>query len=165
MRVMAAVMAFVAGEAMNVQQVCREAGISRQTFYKYVARCRAEAVDGFEHVPAGRTVPAGDARRGRRRGGRGGASSSSEAGLDHGATTIQWHLGRDEAFTATGAVGGDGASDLGPSRVRRRRQPEKRPKSSWQRFEASAPNEWWQIDSMDWVIAAAGRGQDLQHHR
>ncbi len=32
-------------------------------------------------------------------------------------------------------------------------QPEKRPKSSWRRFEAPAPNEWWQIDSIDWVIA------------
>ena len=28
-------------------------------------------------------------------------------GLDHGATTIQWHLGRDETFTGEGAVGGD----------------------------------------------------------
>jgi transposase InsO family protein len=32
-------------------------------------------------------------------------------------------------------------------------QPQKRPKSSWRRFEAPAPNEWWQIDAMDWVIA------------
>ena len=48
MKVMAAVMAFVAGEAMNVQRVCEEAGISRQTFYKYVARCRVERLAGFE---------------------------------------------------------------------------------------------------------------------
>jgi transposase InsO family protein len=32
--------------------------------------------------------------------------------------------------------------------------PQKRPKSSWRRFEAPAPNEWWQIDAMDWVIAS-----------
>src|SRR5215471_18606307 len=32
-------------------------------------------------------------------------------------------------------------------------QPQKRPKSSWRRFEAPAPNEWWQIDAMDWMIA------------
>jgi transposase InsO family protein len=32
-------------------------------------------------------------------------------------------------------------------------QPRKRPKGSWKRFEAPAPNEWWQIDAMDWVIA------------
>jgi hypothetical protein len=32
-------------------------------------------------------------------------------------------------------------------------QPKKRPKSSWKRFEATAPNERWQIDAMDWMIA------------
>jgi hypothetical protein len=32
-------------------------------------------------------------------------------------------------------------------------QPRKRPKSSWRQFEAAAPNERWQIDAMDWVIA------------
>jgi transposase InsO family protein len=34
-------------------------------------------------------------------------------------------------------------------------QPEKRAKSSWRRFEAPAPNEWWQIDCCDWVIATS----------
>jgi transposase InsO family protein len=29
-------------------------------------------------------------------------------------------------------------------------QPSKRPKSSWRRFEAPAPNEWWQIDATEW---------------
>ena len=33
----------------------------------------------------------------------------------------------------------------------RHRQPVSR--LSWRRFEAAAPNEWWQIDAMDWVIA------------
>jgi hypothetical protein len=32
-------------------------------------------------------------------------------------------------------------------------EPRKRPKSSWRRFEASAPNELWQADAIDWVIA------------
>jgi transposase InsO family protein len=32
-------------------------------------------------------------------------------------------------------------------------QPKKRPKSSWCRFEASAPNELWQTDVTEWVIA------------
>ena len=31
--------------------------------------------------------------------------------------------------------------------------PQKRPKSSWRRFEASAPNELWQADCTKWVIA------------
>jgi hypothetical protein len=32
-------------------------------------------------------------------------------------------------------------------------QPRKRPHSSFRRFEATAPNELWQTDSIDWVIA------------
>ena len=32
-------------------------------------------------------------------------------------------------------------------------EPRKRPKSSWRRFEADAPNELWQADCIDWVIA------------
>ena len=48
MKAMSAVMAFVAGEAMNVTAVCRECGIAPKTFYKYVARCRDEGLAGFE---------------------------------------------------------------------------------------------------------------------
>jgi ACT domain-containing protein len=33
------VVAFVAGEPVNVAQACRDCGISRKTFYKYVQRC------------------------------------------------------------------------------------------------------------------------------
>jgi len=154
MKVMAAVMAFVAGEAMNVSQVCEEAGISRQTFYKYVARCRAEGLAGFEPrsrrpLTSPQAVPddVEDAVIAWRK-------QLEEAGVDHGATTIQWHLGRDETFTAKVPS----ASTVHRILVRRgfvTPQPEKRPKSSWHRFEAPAPNEWWQIDSTDWVIAAA----------
>lgn len=36
-------------------------------------------------------------------------------------------------------------------------EPRKRPKNSWQRFVASAPNELWQADCIDWVTAADGR--------
>ena len=152
MKVMAAVMAFVAGEAMNVRQVCVEAEISRQTFYKYAARCRAEGVAGFEprsrrplSDPASGPVDVEDAVIAWRK-------QLEDAGLDHGATTIQWHLGRDERFTAKVPS----AATVHRILVRRgfvTAQPQKRPKSSWHRFEASAPNEWWQIDSTDWVIA------------
>jgi len=33
-------------------------------------------------------------------------------------------------------------------------QPHKRPKTAWRRFEAKLPNECWQIDATDWMIAA-----------
>ena len=154
MKLMAVVMAFVAGEAMNVRQVCVEAGISRQTFYKYVARCRAEGLDGFAPrsrrpltSPRAVGVEVEDAVIGWRK-------QLEEDGVDHGATTIQWHLGHDDGFK--GRV--PSAATVHRILVRRgfvMAQPEKRPKSSWHRFEAPAPNEWWQIDSTDWVIAAA----------
>jgi transposase InsO family protein len=137
-----------------VRQVCEEAGISRQTFYKYVARCRADGLAGFEPrsrrpltCPQAVAAEVEDAVIGWRK-------QLSDAGLDHGATTIQWHLGRDEGFTAVVP------SVATVHRILVRRgfvspTPQKRPKSSWRRFEATAPNEWWQIDSTDWVIAAA----------
>ena len=154
MKVMAAVMAFVAGEAMNVQKVCSEAGVSRQTFYKYVARCRSEGHAGFElrsrrpqRFPQAVAAEVEDAVVGWRK-------QLTDAGFDHGATTIQWHLGRDATFVAKVP------SVATVHRILVRRgfvspAPEKRPKTSWRRFEAPAPNEWWQIDSIDWVIAAA----------
>jgi transposase InsO family protein len=152
MKLMAAVMAFVAGEAMNVSAVCREAGVTRQTFYKYVARCRVEGVAGFEprsrrpHTcPQATPVEVEDVVVAWRK-------QLTDAGLDHGATTIQWHLGRDVSFE--GVV----PSVATVHRILGRRgfvlpAPQKRPKGSWHRFEAPAPNEWWQIDAMDWTIA------------
>jgi transposase InsO family protein len=152
MKAIAAVMAFVAGEPVNVAVVCAEVGISRQTFYKYVARCRVEGVAGFEPrsrrplaCPQAVSAEVEDAVIGWRK-------RLADGGLDHGATTIQWHLGRDELFTSRVP------SVATVHRILVRRgfvtpQPEKRPKSSWRRFEAPAPNEWWQIDSTDWAIA------------
>jgi len=158
MRLKASVLAFVAGEAMNVSMVCREAGISRKTFYKYVCRCRDEvgndALVGavFEErsrrplsfpnaVPGDVEDEVVKLRK-----------QLDDAGVDHGATTIQWHLGRDGRFK------GRVPSVATVHRILVRRgfvvaQPHKRPKSSYRRFEAPAPNEWWQIDATDWVTA------------
>jgi transposase InsO family protein len=76
----------------------------------------------------------------------------ADQGLDHGATTVHWHLGEDPAWA------GRVPSVATIHRVFVRRglvtpQPKKRPRSSWKRFEAPAPNEWWQIDAMEWTIA------------
>ncbi len=152
MKAMSAVMAFVAGEAMNVSQVCRECGIAPKTFYKYVARCRVEGLAGFEprsrrphRSPARTPVDVEDAIVVVRK-------QLADAGHDHGATTIQWHLGRDRRFQRVVP------SVATVHRVLVRRgfvtpQPHKRPKRSWCRFEAPAPNEMWQIDATDWTIA------------
>jgi transposase len=72
----------------------------------------------------------------------------SDAGFDAGARTIRYHLAQ-----AHGAV--PSLSTI--HRVLRRRglvvdQPQKRPRSSWIRFEAELPNECWQSDMTHWHV-------------
>jgi transposase InsO family protein len=73
----------------------------------------------------------------------------SEDGLDAGAQTIHWHLGRrHETVPSVSTI----------MRVLRRRgcvtpQPKKRPRSSYIRFEADLPNECWQSDMTHWALA------------
>ena len=151
-KVLAAAVALGEGaETLNVSAVCRDAGVSRKTFYKWVARCRSEGLEGVEERSRrpcrspGQTPLEVEDRVVLLR------KELLDAGLDHGATTIQWHLGREglDRVPSVASV----------HRILVRRglvtpQPRKRPKSSWRRFEASAPNERWQIDAMSWVIAA-----------
>lgn len=150
-KLVAAVVAVAEGESVNVTRLCAQHGVSRKTFYKWVARYRAGGLEALEdrstrphrspnQVPADVEDEVVRLRK-----------ELADAGMDHGATTIQWHLGR--APTWKGRV----PSVAGVHRVLVRRglvvpQPSKRPKSSWKRFEAAAPNERWQIDAMEWVI-------------
>lgn len=155
-KAMAAVMAFVADEPVNVSKVCRECGISRKTFYKYVGRTRVEGLGGFEErsrrphsFPHAVAVDVEEAVVALRK-------ELADAGHECGATTIQWHLGIDPRFKVR--FRGRVPSVATVHRILVRRgfvlpQPEKRPKSSWRRFEAPAPNEWWQVDFFAWVIA------------
>jgi len=152
MKAFAAVVAYAEGEAMNVAGVCRSCGITPKSFYKYVRRYRIEGLAGFEprsrrpqtspnKTPAGVEDAIVELRK-----------ELADGGHDHGATTIQWHLGRDARFKR--AV----PSVATVHRILVRRgfvtpQPQKRPKNSWRRFEAPAPNEMWQIDATDWTIA------------
>ena len=93
MKAIAAVVALGAGERINVSGVCREAGISRKTFYKWHARYLAEGLDGLEErsrrpkrSPGQVTGPIEELIVRLRK-------ALADDGLDHGATTIQWHLG------------------------------------------------------------------------
>lgn len=152
-KLVAAVVAVGSGVEVNVSQVCAAQGVSRKTFYKWVHRFREGGLDGLEdrstrpHRSPGQIGVEVEDEIVRLR------KELADAGLDHGATTIQWHLGRKPV------TGGRVPSVAGVHRVLVRRglvvaQPAKRPKSSWKRFEAAAPNERWQIDAMDWVTAA-----------
>jgi transposase InsO family protein len=159
MRAMAAVMGFVAGEAVNVAKVCRDCGISRKTFYKYVERVRVEGTAGFgersrrpHSFPRAVVADVEDAVVALRK-------ELADAGHECGATTIQWHLGTDPRFKVRFKGRVPSVSTVHRILVRRGfvlPQPQKRPKSSWRRFEAPAPNEWWQVDYIDWVTAADG---------
>lgn len=152
MRVIAAVTAFVAGEPVNVSAVCRAAGVSRKTFYKWADRYRTGGLAALEEqsrrplsCPGQTPVWVEDVVVGLR-------DELAVGGLDHGATTIHWHL------TQRCSLSGQRVPSVATiHRILVRRglidpQPRKRPKGSWKRFEASAPNEWWQIDAMDWTI-------------
>jgi transposase InsO family protein len=70
-------------------------------------------------------------------------------GLDAGPVTIAWHLGREGlAIPSTSTIRRilHAAGLVTP-------EPRKRPRSSWIRFEASAPNELWQSDVTHWRLA------------
>lgn len=141
----------VASEGVNVAEFCRRHGISRETFYVWRRRFKAAGVDGLQ--PRSR-APRSNPRQT--------AAAVEEAivelrkeladlGVDAGPGTIHWHLcrrWRDGAVPSVATVW----------RVLTRRgfitaEPRKRPKASLRRFEASAPNELWQADCIDWTIA------------
>src|SRR5580704_19029505 len=80
-----------------------------------------------------------------------------DAGFDAGARTIRYHLLQaHDSVPALATV----------HRVLRRRglvvdQPQKRPRSSWIRFEAALPNECWQTDMTHW--RAGGESVEILH--
>jgi len=151
-RLMAAVVAVAEGREVNVSRLCRGEKVSRKTFYKWVARYRAEGLAGLEDRSRrprrcpGQTPAEVEDEIVRRR------KELRDAGLDHGALTVAWHLGNDPVWRErTPSV-----ATIHRILVRRGlivASPQKRPVTSWNRFEAPVPNEWWQIDAMDWLIA------------
>ena len=140
----------VASDELNVAAFCAEHGISRETFYVWRRRYRAEGLAGLE--PRSRAPRTSPGRIG------GDVEDAIVAlrkelvalGVDAGPGTIQWHLGR------RGRRPVPSEATIWRTLVRRGcvvPEPRKRPKSSFRRFEASAPNELWQADCVDWVIA------------
>ena len=140
----------VASPGTNVSEFCRRHGVTRPTFYFWRARYEAEGVEGL--VPRSR-APHTNPRRIRPEVEDGivGLRKEREAlSVDHGPSTIQWHLGR-RGWRPVPSV-----ATVWRVLVRRGfvvAAPRKRPKSSYRRFEAAAPNELWQADCTDWVIA------------
>jgi transposase InsO family protein len=145
----AAVARVAHGEKLNVARFCREHEVCRDTFYKYLARFRADGADGFtrrstapHHRPAALSAAVAEAVLRARK-------ELADEGLDNGPISVRWRL-RD-----TGCV------PL-PSRASVYRvllahgqivaQPRKRPKPR-RRFEYADPNGCWQIDGMEHYLA------------
>jgi transposase InsO family protein len=138
------------GPVANVSALCARLGISRQTFYVYRRRFRAEGVLGL--LPRSRR-PVGSPGRTR--------SATEERivglraqlardGLDNGAKSIFYRLCRE------GMVPVPAVSTIHRVLVRHglvTAQPQKRPRSSWRSFEYSAPNGCWQMDATAWTLA------------
>lgn len=149
-KAMAAMVASTPDHGVDVTAFCEGAGVSRKTFYKWVARCREGGLEGLEDrsrrpesSPNHTAVDVEDEIVRLRK-------WLDDIGADSGATSIQDRLDLDAGFA--GRV--PSVATIHRILVRRGQvtaSPRKRPKSSYRRFEAPAPNEWWQIDATDWV--------------
>ena len=140
----------LASEGLNVAAFCRQYGVSRETFYLWRRRYLVDGLEGLEaRSRAPRSSPGHiraeveDAIVGLRK-------ELDALGVDSGPATISWHL------TRRGMTQLPSEATIWRVLVRRgfvTPQPQKRPKSSYKRFEATAPNELWQADCIDWVTA------------
>jgi len=143
-----AVLKVVAAQ-LSVTAEAAEHGISRGHLHRLLRRYRDGGLDDLE--PRSRrphTSPHGTSEEVRGRIVRLRIELTAR-GLDAGPSTIAWHLER-EGLTApsTSTIRRvlHGAGLVVP-------EPRKRPRSSWIRFEASAPNEVWQSDFTHWRLA------------
>ena len=137
-------------EGRSKAEVARDYGLSRQWVHELVARFDAEGEAGL--VPRSRR-PRASPRQ----------TSDAlqdeivelrkallDAGLDAGAHTIAYHLSkRHDSCPSVATIW----------RVLTRRgfvapQPQKRPRSSFVRFEAAMPNERWQADITHWGLSS-----------
>ena len=145
-------------EGLNVAGLCRQLGISRQSFYKWRTRYVAEGLDGLAErsrrpgVSPRRVSAAVEERVIEQR------KWLVEEGWDAGAATIREHL------LATAAVGVPSEATIWRILVRRgfvTPQPSKRPTASYRRFEADWPNQRWQADHTCWALADGRQVQIL----
>jgi transposase InsO family protein len=142
------------GEQVNVTQLCIRLGITRERFYVYERRFREEGLPGLlarsraphRHPNQASAVVADEIEAWWHKLG--------DQGLDNGARSIWARMKRA------------GQEPPHPRTVHRvlvrrelsRREPQKRPRSSFRRFAATQPNGIWQIDGMEWRLAG-GRKQ------
>ncbi len=142
------VVAVVEG-GLSVSEAARRFGVSRDSIHRYLRRYRDEGPAAFERRSrAPRTSPQAIAADVRTRILALRDELSTE-GLDAGAESIRDRLAREGlTVPATSTIW----------RILRQAdrvipQPRKRPRSSWRRFQAAAPNGCWQSDMTHWHLA------------
>jgi transposase InsO family protein len=138
-------------EGRSKSEVARDYDVSRNWVQQLIKRYETEGVAAFEpHSRRPRHNPraidtALEEHIVRLR------KTLAKAGYDAGAATIAEHLARDPNIAKVPAV-------ATIWRILSRRgfvtpQPQKRPRSSWKRFEAELPNQLWQADVTHWQLA------------
>lgn len=135
-------------EGRSQSEVAEAYGVSKGWVSKLVARYRAEGETAFEarsrrpHTSPNETpVEVVDLIVGLR-------EQLTGQGLDAGAETICWHLETHYQVRVSTATVWRHLKAQGLIQA----QPEKRPKSSYVRFEADLPNEMWQADFTHWPL-------------
>lgn len=138
-------------EGRSKSEVARDYGVSRWWVQQLVKRYQTQGHAAFEsrsrrphHNPRAVAADVEDKVVWLRK-------ILDKAGYDAGAATIAAHLVRDPNITNVPAV-----STIWRILTRRgfvAPQPQKRPRSSWKRFQAQQPNELWQADVTHWRLA------------
>lgn len=139
----------VVSSQLSVTAAAAEYGISRGHLHRLLRRYRdggLEAVEPRSRRPRSNPGRTPDAVRDRIIALR---TELTARGLDAGPVTIAWHLDREghpapSTSTIRRILHGAGLVVA---------EPRKRPRSSWIRFEAAAPNELWQSDFTHWRLA------------
>jgi transposase InsO family protein len=136
------------GAVGNVSEFCQQRGISRQTYYKWQKRFAREGEAGLadrsrrpRQCPHATAVQVEEEIVRLRK-------QLADNGEFNGPVTIAEHL-LDAGITPPDR------STIARILARRglvTRQPRKRPRSSYHRFEASRPNEMWQSDCTGWKL-------------
>lgn len=139
----------VVSTQQSVTAVAAEYGMSRQHLHRLLRRYRDGGLESLEprsrrpRTNPGRTSDQVRERVIALR------TELTSRGLDAGPVTIAWHLEREGlAIPSTSTIRRilHGAGLVTP-------EPRKRPRSSWIRFAAAAPNECWQSDVTHWQLA------------
>lgn len=138
------------GEKINVSRVCRELGISRGTFYTKLARFRVEGLDGLaprstaaHHQPGALPPVVVEAVLRARK-------ELDDEGRDDGPISIRWRL-QDAGVTPLPSQSSIYRILCEHGQITP--QPRKKPRTR-RRFEYADPNGCWQLDGMEYRLAA-----------